>query len=263
VLAEPPEDGRVQELHPGAGVPFLDDPVEDVLLVVAREPRARRLPVAVEAHRGGRGADVEEATVGVVVGRVGVADEEVGRHDDLRAAGQARERAPEPQDVHVREEEAVAQLQHALLEPVPAPHHLQVVALHVLLLGGEVHAVDAEQVAEGVHGVAPLQGPAVHGHDQQVPRQARGVLALAEALQEQVQERPWRCPRLVDRRHQHRLVRRRRSPEQVRQILGRWWWALLLLLLLRLRSMVGGGLVGGGEIQIYVGTLMNNRRQDE
>jgi hypothetical protein len=128
-----------------------------------------------------------------------------------------------------REEEAVAELEDALLEPVPAPHHLQVVALHVRLLGGEVHAVHTEPVAEGVPGVAPLERLAVHCNDQQVLRQLRGALAVPEALQEQVQERTRSGPGLVDRSHQDSLVRRRGSPEQVREVLlGRVLLSIML-----------------------------------
>ena len=68
------------------------------------------------------------ALVGRLVEVVGVvAVEGVAGHGEVGGDGDAQQRVPEPDDVHVREDEAVAELQDAGLEPVPAPQHVVVV----------------------------------------------------------------------------------------------------------------------------------------
>jgi hypothetical protein len=57
-----------------------------------------------------------------------------------------------------------------------------------------------------VHGAAPLERAGVEGDDEEVVREVRDPLAGAEALEEQVQQRVLRRPRLVHRRHDHRPV---------------------------------------------------------
>jgi len=113
---------------------------------------------------------------------------------------------PEPHDVHVREEEAVAELQDAALEPDPAPHHVQVVPGHVPLLRCEVGAAHVQRVAERVRPLAPLPRLVVHGDDEEVLQQGLRLHARTEALQDEVRERAGSCPRFVCDGHYHRLV---------------------------------------------------------
>jgi hypothetical protein len=109
-----------------------------------------------------------------------------------------------------REEEVEPELEDGLLEPVAGPHHLEVVLGHVVLLGAEVAAVRPEEVAVAVHRPASLVRGGVDGHDEEVVQQRRRALAETEALEEEVQEGARRRVRLVDGRHDDRLVLHRR-----------------------------------------------------
>ena len=128
-----------------------------------------------------------------------------------------------------REEEVVAELEDPLLQPDLAPDQVDVVLAHEHLLAGEVaRGGRGEEVAVRVHGAAVLQRAAVEGHHQEVVHEVRDPLAAAEALQEQIQQRVLRRPRLVHRRHDHRPVLVRHRAQQ----------PLQLVLLLRRRNLL-------------------------
>ena len=110
------------------------------------------------------------------------------------------------------EEEVVSELEHPALELELAPDELQVLLGEEELGGGEVDAGHGVEVAVRVQGAAARQSRRVHGHDQDVAQQLRDAVAHAEALQEEVQQRPRRRPRVVHARDDHRpVVRRRRA----------------------------------------------------
>jgi len=91
-----------------------------------------------------------------------------------------------------------------------------------VLLGAEVGgggaAVRPEEVAVAVHGPAGLQRAGVDGHDEEVVQQPRRALAEPEALEEEVQEGARRRVRLVDGRHDHRVVLHRCVLQQLGQL---------------------------------------------
>ena len=216
-VAEGAEVGGVDELQRDAKPrrQLVLDLLEHVLRLVAREQGPGLVPDAVELGRPRAGPGVHQPGVGALVQVVGVvAAEPVARHGHVRRHRDAQQRVPEPHDVHVREEEAVAELQDAALEPDPAPHHVQVVLGHVPLLRREVGAADVQGVAERVRPRAPLPRLGVDGDDEEVLQQGLRLHARAEALQEAVRERAGSCPRLVCDGHYHRLVVLRGSSSQ-------------------------------------------------
>uniref|UniRef100_A0A8R7P9S9 Uncharacterized protein n=1 Tax=Triticum urartu TaxID=4572 RepID=A0A8R7P9S9_TRIUA len=220
-LAPPAQVLGVDELHRHA-VPrrqLVLHLVEHELVVLPRVPGPRRVPVREEGQRPRPRLGVEEPAVGRLVEVVGVvAVEPVAVERDVGAHRDAQQRVPEPHDVHVREHEAEPQRQHPRLELVPRPHHVQVAQGVVRLLRREVRR-RCQAVAERVHALAPLQRLAVHGHDHQVLQQRLRPHADAEALQEHVQQRPRRRPRLVREGHYDGVVVHGRAPQQLRQLL--------------------------------------------
>uniref|UniRef100_A0A804M7E5 Uncharacterized protein n=1 Tax=Zea mays TaxID=4577 RepID=A0A804M7E5_MAIZE len=221
VAAEARDEGRVYVLQAEAevGDEALLDGVEDGLLVLAREPVPGPVPRGGHGDGAAVGPDVEESRVGEVVDAVRVAEEDVAGDGHVGVRRDVLERVAEPQHVGVGEEEAVAEAEHAALQPELAPDELQVVPGQEGLGGREVDAAGrGVEVAVRVERAAPGHGGGVHGHDEQVAQQGRRAVAHAEALQEQVQQRAGRRPRLVDARDDHRpVVRRRRARHRRRE----------------------------------------------
>jgi hypothetical protein len=208
-LEEPAEVCRVHELrrHAVRHGQVARQLLDQVLLVLPGEPLPRLVPSLVEGHRPGAGLGVHEPAVGALVQVVGVvAVEGVGGHGEVYGDGDAQQRVPEPDDVHVREHEAVPERQHTGLEPVPAPHHVQVVLGHEPLLRREVGAALRERVAERVRPPAQRERLGVGRHDHQVLQQRLRPHAGTEALQEKVHERAGSRPRQVREGHYDGLV---------------------------------------------------------
>lgn len=144
-----------------------------------------------------------------------------------------RWRAREKENTTDGEEEVVSELQHASLELELAPDELEVLLGEEELGGGEVDAGHGVEVAVRVQGSAALHGRRVHGDDEDVGQQVRDAVADAEALEEEVEQRPGRRPRVVHARDDHRpVVRRRRARHHVgkpTELLGVLGVAALLL----------------------------------
>uniref|UniRef100_A0A8R7VJ69 Uncharacterized protein n=1 Tax=Triticum urartu TaxID=4572 RepID=A0A8R7VJ69_TRIUA len=223
-LAEAAEVRRVEELDAyaqvaaGAGELVLDV-VEDGLLVVLREPPPRRPPLPQHLHRPVRRLHVVEPRVGPVAEVVRVAGEHVAGRRHVRVQADVPERVPEPQDVHVREQEAVAELEHALLELQLGPHQLHVRVAHEVARGAQVHGRlrRRDEIAEPVHGPAVAVGHGVHGDDEEVVQEVVDLLAGEEALTEEAQKGARPREGLVHRRDDHRPVVRGHHGQKLSQ----------------------------------------------
>lgn len=115
------------------------------------------------------------------------------------------------------EEVVEAELQDALLQRELGPDELEVSLGEEAVGAADVGRLDLEEVAVRMHGAAVVEGGGVDGDDEGVVEQVGDALAAAEALAEQLQQRPGPRPRLVHRRDDHRPVLRCHLRKQLGQ----------------------------------------------
>lgn len=131
-------------------------------------PLPGRVPKPVKLHRLRVGPHVGKPAVGGVLQVVRIAREVVAGDLEVALGVEPRDRAPEPDDVGVGEDEAEPLLEYLPEEVDAAPHHFQVPVGHEVLLAREVDAVRGHGQAVRVDLLAPAVGGVVEGYDDEV-----------------------------------------------------------------------------------------------
>lgn len=169
------------------------DVVEDALVVVAREPSPRRLPVPEKLHAPVRRLHVVEPSVDPVVqgstrcGEAIAGDTHVCMHSDVP------ERIAQHYHICIGEEEVVAEFKDAPLERELGPDEIEILFGHELCSRGEIIVGRPKEIAVGVHNIAMAEAGRVEGDNEDVVEEVFRVLTVLEALTVEIQREPFRA----------------------------------------------------------------------